>query len=843
MLKLALASLRFRTAASLAVFIAVLIGCALFTVCGGLLETAIRLQAPPQRLAGAPIVVAGPSGYRLNGTPEVIPYPERSRLSGDLAGIISSVPGVAYVVPDISFPAVMQNSAVTGSGLYGHDWRSAGLTPYRLSSGSAPGAGHVVLDSTTAKNTGLKVGDPITIAVTGSHRSFTISGIAEAGRAVQAPALFFSSSDVGRFSVRHDAMDAFGVFTEPGADIRRVTRQLQQKLPADVSVLAGEDRGLAEFNAVAASRLPLFLVAGILSGMVAFVLVLVVSANIGLSVRQRQQELALLRATGATPGQVRRMVVAETMAVAVLAVAGGICLGSMGGAWLFALSTGHGIFPAALEYRQGPAPFAASAVLILLTVWIAAQVTAGSAARTRPIQALVEASIPLVRVSPVRRRLAVGFAAATAVIVLVSMFMGLELAVSIGGSAVLTGATAVGLLAPDIIYRLAAPAVQAGRCWTGSAGFLAVKNVRSRAAQFAAVLIPLTLGAAIALGNIYAQTTQEAAALRGYLTQFHADAVLTSGTGGIAPETLKAVQLSPGATAVSPLVASKGWIEKPYDSSHGSDPWPLLGIDATGRQSVLATPIKEGSLGNLTGDTAAIPQERAHALGIRLGDRIGLRLGDGAQVTVKVIALLGGPANYASLILPAALLSPHTTTTLPSYLLIRSDRTSSQAAFIRDVKERTGNSPAIQVSGKQLLADGFAAQLNVQAWISYLLAFLAIGYAGIAAVNAWVVIVLGRRQEFAVQRLLGSTRRQIIKMLLAEAAVVTVMALVLGTVLALFAVTPIAVAAGPLFPQGPPWAYPAVALAAFLISLPVAAWMGRRATRRPPVETLSSPAE
>jgi putative ABC transport system permease protein len=843
--RLALASLRFRIAASLAVFVAVLIGCALFTVCGGLLETAVRLQAPPQRLAGAPIVVAGPSGYRLNGTPEVIPYSERARIPSDVAGVITGTAGVTSAVPDTSFLAVMQNSQnnkVASGGLYGHDWESARLTPYQLSSGSAPDSGQVVLDSATAKSAGLKVGDPILIAVTGAYRSFTVSGIAEAGSAVQspqapqspkAPALFFSRDDIKRFPVSSDYVDAYGVFAEPGTNIQQLAQRLRQKLPADTSVLTGNERGLAEFNTVVASRLPLFLLAGILSGMVMFVLVLVVSASIGLSVRQRQQELALLRATGATPGQVRRMVVIETMIVAILAIAGGMFAGSICGSWLFALSAEHGVLPAALEYRQGPIPFAASTFLILLIVWTTAQVTAGSAARTRPIQALVEASILPVRVSPLRRRLAIGFAVATAAIALASMFMGLELAVSIGGSAVLTGAVAIGLLAPEVIYKLVAPVAKIGQRFAGSAGFLAVKNVQARSVQFAAVLIPLTLGIAIALGNIYAQTTQEKAALRGYLTQFHADAAVTSEIGGVVSEQVKAVRDTPGIAAASPLVTSKGWIEKPYDASHGSDPWPLLGIDtATSQHSFLATPVREGSLRNLIGNSAAIPQERALALGVKLGDHIGLRLGDGAQVTVKVVALLGGSANYASIVLPVALLGSHTTTMLPPHLLIRSDGTLNQAALMHDIKEKIGSNPAVQVGDKQLLADGFAAQLNVQAWISYLLAFLAIGYAAIAAINALAVIALGRQQEFAVQRLLGSTRGQIIRMLLAEAALITVAALILGTALALFTIVPIAVAVGPLLPQGPAWAYPAVVLTAFLISLPIVVWTGQRATRR-----------
>jgi putative ABC transport system permease protein len=66
------------------------------------------------------------------------------------------------------------------------------------------------------------------------------------------------------------------------------------------------------------------------------VMALVVSATISLSTRQRQRELALLRASGATPRQVYRMVVTETMVVATLATVCGLALGHPTGGWIFA---------------------------------------------------------------------------------------------------------------------------------------------------------------------------------------------------------------------------------------------------------------------------------------------------------------------------------------------------------------------------------------------------------------------------------------------------------------------------------------------------------------------------
>lgn len=72
MFRLALSTLRFRTAAFLAVFVAVLLGSSLMSAAGGLLETGLRLNASPQRLSAAPILVTGrPAYHPPNGSGSV----------------------------------------------------------------------------------------------------------------------------------------------------------------------------------------------------------------------------------------------------------------------------------------------------------------------------------------------------------------------------------------------------------------------------------------------------------------------------------------------------------------------------------------------------------------------------------------------------------------------------------------------------------------------------------------------------------------------------------------------------------------------------------------------------
>lgn len=777
MISLALAGLRHRLAAFVATFLAVLLGSALLIACGGLFETAIRLSAPPHRLAGASLLVTGPAGFKLpDQESETVPYAERSTVDLSVLAGIRDVRGVADAVPDISFPAALPGGGDTA--LAGHDWASARLSPYRLTDGDAPRAGQVVLDSETALRAGAAPGDEVRLVVAGAEREFTVSGVADG----PVTAMFFASSDARRYTSHPDRADVIGVFPSEGIAVA----DLAARMPAGVTVLTGDGRGAAEFTGIDGSRLPLILLAAIFGGMVMIVMGLVVWATISLSVRQRQREIALLRATGATPDQTRRLVVVETMAIAVAGCAGGAVLGWLVGEWIFDVSAAKGIVPSALEFRQGPIPFAAGVVLGLLVPWLTARVAAGAAARTRPVQALAEASIPSATVHPVRRLAALVFAAATVLLALTSVFLDADTASAIGGPAVLTGAIAVALSGPELVVWLV------GKVERFVPG-LAVINLRARAVQWAAVLTPVTLAVGIALGNIYSQTIMDDAKLAAMVEQFTVDSV---------------VSLPAEVRDGSELVLSQGWVEEPYDGK-GSDPSQFVGLSDP---SVLATPVEQGSLSELRGDAVALDADEADDLGIGVGSTVTLRLGDGSRAKVKVVALLD---DSPSVVVPADLLAPHTTAGVPVYALV----------------------PGAGDSVEALFAEG----LGVQAWINYLLAGLALAYAAIASVNTLAVTVLSRRREFAAQRLAGATRREVTRMLLVEAGLVGLAGLALGTVISLFTVLPMAFASGAVIPTGPVWVFGAVVVAVGAIVWPVTLVTARMAMHRKPIDAIAVP--
>lgn len=817
MIRLALSSLRFRTAAFLAIFVAVVLGSSLMSAAGGLLETGLRLNATPQRLADAPIIVTGDPAYHPPNGSGSVAYPERHGVDPALVAKLAGFPGVAKAIPDVSFPAVV---APGKHSLAGHTWASAELTPYKLTAGTAPAAGQVVLDDRLTH--GAKPGDRVSLIVSGTAREFVLAGVASPKHEVDVPSVFLSAADAP------DRVDAIGVFPAPGTTAADLAERLE--LPAGVSALTGDDRGVAEFAGIATS-LPLIILSGVFGGMVAVVMALVVSATIGLSVRQRRRELALLRASGATPGQVHKMVVAETMLVAIIALIGGLLLGRTTGHWIFGMLSSNGIVPSALRFDQGPLPFAGAALLTLVIMRLTVGFAAGRAARIRPIQALTEAAVPPVVIGRIRLIIGATLAAATVGIGVSTIFMSPTNAAAIGGPAVLSGSIAVAVLGPQVIRAMLTSRVTSFlERRAGTSGVLAAINLRVRAVQFAAILVPITLATSIALGNIYSQTTQQKAAVEAYTDNLIANTVITSDAGGIPNGLFDQVRSAPGVMAASELVRSKGWIEEPYDTTHTSDPWPLLGLNGP----VYQGKVRAGSLDQLTGDTVALPPGAAKKLKVGVGDSIGVRLGDDALVKVKIVALVDGTSGYESILLPSALLATHTTAGLPTQILLK---TSEPKAI--DVQKW----PGTIIGDRDLLSAEYDAGLGIDAWIGYLLAAIAIAYTAIASINTIAVAVLDRRREFGLQRLTGSTRKQISKMLYLENLVIAAFGLVLGLVAACFSIFPIAIATrGWPIPSGPVWVLLGWIALVLLLVLPVTGITGRLAMRPKPMDAVNSPA-
>jgi putative ABC transport system permease protein len=822
MFRMALRTLRLRKGGFLATFIAVFFGALIVMACGGLMETGIRTAIPPQRLAAAPIVVTGTQSFELpkndpsdeDDKTQTARLGERVHLDSGLVNKIAAVPGVTKAIGEVSFPAVLD-----GVGLLGHSWESAPLTPYTLTSGNPPARGEVVV-------TEGKVGDSVAITAHGEVGTYHVSGIA-AGRG---PALFFSAADAEKLAGHPGLVDSIGVFAPLGTDLSGALKG------ARATVLTGDERGVAEFPQVLQSGENLIVLAAVSGGLAIMVSIFVVASTLGLSIQQRQRELALLRAIGSTPRQLRRMIVGEGMTVAVLAVAAAIVPGSLFGRWLFDRLSDNDIVPKAVAFHQGWVPVVAAAGAAIVTALLAAVAAGRRAGRTRPTEALADATIQRHWLTPMRVIFAVlCFGGGTALAIVTVAVMTGPVAASTAGPAVMLWAIGLAMISPGVTKLMTAFLQWPVRAFSGVNGYLAMVNVRARTTRIAAAVTPIMLATGIATANIYLQTTQDAIADRAFTENLRADAVISAPAGGLAPSLVGRIQATPGVAGASEYVPSTAFVITPYDDSNDDEGWPVIGVTATGVSQTNAVAPLAGSLTELSGNTVALPDTVAKELGRGVGDRLTLRLGDGTDADVKVAATFAARPGFENFLLPASLVAPHTTVGLAPQILVRAAPGAGDLA--QRLREVTAAEPGVVVGDRDALIAAHDKGQDVGAWVNYLMVGMIMAYTVISVVNTLVMSTARRRREFGLQRLTGSTRGQIMRMMGLEGVMVAVVGVVLGTIVAAGSIVPFClVVSDSVLPSGPLWIYLTVvglagALALFATLMPT--WA---ATRSRPAE-------
>jgi putative ABC transport system permease protein len=839
MWQLALRTLRFRKTAFIASFLALFAGAALVTACGTLMETGLRSAVAPQALAAAPIVVAG----NQDNASETVS--EWADVDEDLTTEVAGIDGVADAVPYQQFPAtVVRDGRPVATGSLGHDWTSAQLAPYELSAGKAPsGAGEVVVDSAIATQAGLRPGDSVEVAAKGGVERYTVSGVAApSGTTIDHPAIFFATEDARALGTHPGEVTAIAVVPAPGVDVDELADRVSAAVAdRQAVVLTGDQRGLAEFPEVGTSAGRLQILAAAFAGWTLLATLFGVVSMITLSVAQRQREVALLRAIGTTPRQVRQLVLVETGVLAALATALAVVPGGFLGKLLFDVFADNGAASPLLEFQQGVIPAIAAIVATIGAAVGSAAIASKRAARTKPVTALVEVSVEPPWLSRPRLIFAslflfwgIGLGVFTAAI------MRGPFTVSVAGPASIFFAVGLALLAPGLTKLVVSLVERVRPSQGGVTGELAVVNARVRTRRLAGAVAPVILLTGIATGVLYLQETEDAANQRLYSDNLNADVVVGSTVGGFGPQVVDLVRDVPGVAAASEFVTATAQLTSPRDTSQVGG-WKLQGVDGpAAAQTVGATPVA-GDLSELRGDTAAVPKELADEHGIALGDTITMTLGDNSTLKVRVVALLAAGGEASRIVLPSEVLAPHTTAGLPTQILVRAAPGTNRDQLVGAITQAGGTVPGLWVAGRDALVAGQSSVERMLRAGNYAVVILVIGYSALSVINTMVAATGHRRREFGLMRLAGATRSQVLSMMTVEGLIATVTGVVLGSVAALVTLVPFSLVKndGPL-PAGPWWLYLVVVGFVTTVTLASTLVTTLRATRTRPIEAAFS---
>ncbi|MDY7085508.1 MAG: FtsX-like permease family protein [Actinomycetota bacterium] len=608
----------------------------------------------------------------------------------------------------------------------------------------------------------------------------------------------------GVTDVQADAQ-AIAIKASPGA-VKTIEGLAKE---AGVEAYAGKDRGWAEGSASIEARSLLLEVGGAFGGYVVLLIVFVVAGTVGLSVRHRRRDLALLRAVAATPRQVRALVVAEAAVVALASAAIGIPAGLWSTAWVHDQLVARGFLPESFPVTN-PATAAVFGTLITLLIAVgAARIAARRVARIRPAEALGEIAVEPAHGGRVR--------GASGLLTLAAAGMATFFAAGTSGMTAVAAALgmlylyviAVALLAPWIntyAARVLAPVLR--KVW-GVSGDLAVANLRANARGMAAVLSALVLSVGFGGSVWFLQDNLERQTVTQSREGMLADRVVAA-PEGLPASTADRVRGIAGVQAVTG-VQHTSIVVRVFD---GAEQAEARAVEPAQLSSTMDLGVREGSLSALTGDTIAV----SSSAGWKVGDEAEMWLGDGTPVKRKVVAVYDRGLGFGDVLLPYVS-GPY------DEILVRTDGSADQA---------------LAALGQVRTTDDLTGQLGrdmaISAWLNKMLITVMVAYAALAAGNTMVMAALARGRELAVLRLAGVTPRQVRRMVNAEQVGLLGAALTVGVVIAALTLTAVVRAlTGALVPYVPPLGGVVVLGGAIVLALVTTVLPVSRLLRVPPV--------
>jgi putative ABC transport system permease protein len=285
--------------------------------------------------------------------------------------------------------------------------------------------------------------------------------------------------------------------------------------------------------------------------------------------------------------------------------------------------------------------------------------------------------------------------------------------------------------------------------------------------------------------QLFSQTTVSAAAAEQARDGVVADFVVSSAGSGLGPRVTDAVRGVDGVKVASPIVRSRVLVPhlqagKPKVASYAAQ-----GVDPDRLARVLDLEPRSGSLDRLRGETVALSQLAAETLGVRVGSRIDLRLGDGIETRPAVVAIYGRGLGFGDVTLPHDLLAAHTTLRSDQAILVRGDATANRTALAAALRGLASSYPRLVVLDRVGLAAAGQAQRKAQSWPNLIALAVLLAYIAIAVVNTLVMATAARGREFVLLQLIGTSRTQVVRMMRIESLLVVGVATVLGTLAAI----------------------------------------------------------
>ena len=717
------------------------------------------------------------------------------------------------------------------------------VSTFGVRSGRQPQApGEAAIDPSTAERYEVEIGDRIEVVGVGEPATFTVTGTA----GLEGFDSFGGSATTYvPLATAQELLDLPGqvlsieVQTDDQTSLDEMIQRIGPVLPDGVEAVSAQsaaEEQLATFKD-ALGFLNTFLL--VFAGVTVFVAAFLIQNTFRIIVAQRTQELAMLRAVGASRRQVIGMVLGEATIVAVIASVAGLGLGVILAQLIRRLLSFGGALPSAPLQLAGRTVLVGLATGIVITV-VSAVLPARSASRVPPIAALRKVQVPDSR-GMLRRRAIIGLDISGLGVALMTVGLVLEredqtipdiALVGAGAGLIFIGVAALLAVVAKPITALIGRPLKA----TGLPGRLAVDNAgrspRRTAATASALMVGLAL---VGLTLVLADSLKTTASIL-LDERFQADLVISpAGFGGsrLSPELALRVAELPEVKLTSAVRGGQVEVE---DETRF-----LIGVEPSTLEELVSFTINEGAITDIGAGSIGVRQALADRLGVHAGDQLTVRFARSGDQVFNVAAVYDARGLGAGLMGDRSTFAANFTEQFDDQIFI--DLTDG-------VSIEEGRSAVEAVSeefvGAEVLDQSeFRQQASTQIDQLVRLVFGLLGVAVVIAIfgitNTLSLSVLERTREIGLLRAVGMSRGQLRRSITWESALIAVLGATIGMGLGLFfAWAVIAALDDDVLVLSIPWGQVALALVAAALAGVIAAVLPAwRASRRDILEAIA----
>lgn len=708
----------------------------------------------------------------------------------DVADRVAAMDGVRTVAPGIEGSVVLLDptgkKAVQTGGA--PSWGQAYIPPDRavaepdpFLAGTPPAEpGQIALNAGAAERAGLAIGQTTKVLVPshGGPIDVTLTGVYE------------PPSDTGGFiGVQFAEPQARELFTD-GTHVAYLDIAAADGTPGDtlrdrLSMIYPDykaqngDQVRAEMAAEISEALNFLNYFLLAFGAIALIVgTFIIYNTFSMLVAQRLRELALLRAVGASSGQVGRSVVGEALIVGIL----GSILGLLAGIGLaYGLAAVLNSFDLGLPTGRMtvlPRTVLVAFVVGLLVTVVSAYAPARRASRIPPVQAMREEFASAG--DSLRNRTVAG--AALAVVGVILVVLGARN--TGGGAAAVVGVGALGLI---LAVLFASPAlsrpVLAGLGWLirpfGSVGRMARNNAIRNPRRTAATAFALTLGLMLVTAIGMLGESAKVSISRLVDQGIEADYVL-AGPPMMGVPLGASVAVREQVPEAAQVVGLRGVALKiDGDDEFGTSPDGPL-------DQVVNIEMVDGapSLGD---SEILLGRDEADQHGVGPGDRVDVTTMDGTAVPLTVSGVYADSPVLGPLLVSSAVYEKAMPVSMrtDAAVLIKARPDADLTTMRADLERATEEFVIVQVQDREEFKGENAKQINNMLAILYGLLALAVVIAVLGIVNTLALSVVERRREIGMLRAVGTQRSQVRRTIYLESMLIAVFGALVGAVLGL----------------------------------------------------------